>query len=89
MATTRLRMHDISAINYFLTPEEAQKFIQDICSHSDPNVNCMDASILLIKRSNSKYGPLINTTGINQHYPLILMHQTDMQVVARLRQHKL
>ncbi|HAD01498.1 MAG: C10 family peptidase [Parabacteroides sp.] len=53
--------HDISAINYFLTPEEAQKFIQDICSHSDPNVNCMDASILLIKRSNSKYGPLINT----------------------------
>lgn len=49
---------NLSAIRNFLPAAEAELFIQDICSHA---VDGMNSTVLLIKRSENQYGPLLAT----------------------------
>lgn len=49
---------NLSAIRNFLPADEADRFIQDICSHA---VDGMNSTVLLIKRSDNQYGPLLAT----------------------------
>lgn len=49
---------NLSAIRNFLPAAEADRFIQDICSHA---VDGMNSTVLLIKRSDNQYGPLLAT----------------------------
>lgn len=53
--------HNLDAIRYFLPSNEAELFIRDISSHTAEGVDCMQASILLIKRSNNQIGKLTKT----------------------------
>lgn len=54
--------HNLNMVNYFLGPEEGSKFIRDIVSQTPPGIDPMVESILLVKRDNFIYGPLLNTT---------------------------
>lgn len=55
--------HDFGAISYFFSPEESQGIIKDICSHTNPQYDCMESNMLLVKDEVTELciDPLIKT----------------------------
>ena len=41
--------------------ERGNGFITDICNHTPSQYDCMDVTLLLVKRTNDQFGPYINT----------------------------
>lgn len=61
--------HNLSAIRYFFPQEFAQGYLSDICEHTDPNYDCEQVNLLLIKRHPMQTtGPLLQTEW-HQEYP--------------------
>ena len=54
--------------------DRANGFINDICSHTPQEYDCMDVTLLLVKRTYHQYGPYIRDSW-NQYYP----YNTDSQ----------
>ena len=52
----------IPAANNQSAEDRANGFIRDICEHTPPQYDCMDVSLLLVKRTNEQFGPYIYTT---------------------------
>ena len=48
--------------------ERANGFIRDICDHTPQQYDCMDVTLLLVKRTNEQFGPHIYTAW-HQHAP--------------------
>ena len=48
--------------------DRANGFIRDICDHTPQQYDCMDVSLLLVKRTNEQFGPYISTAW-HQHAP--------------------
>lgn len=41
--------------------DRANGFINDICSRTPPQYDCMDVTLLLVKRTNESFGPFVTT----------------------------
>lgn len=48
--------------------ERANGFINDICGHTPSQYDCMDVTLLLVKRTSEQFGPFV-TTVWHQHDP--------------------
>lgn len=41
--------------------ERGNGFVRDICNHTPPQYDCMDVTLLLVKRTNDQYGQYLST----------------------------
>ena len=61
-------VHSLGAAPYLIQAaggktgeERANGFVRDICNHTPPQYDCMDVTLLLVKRTNDQFGPYIYT----------------------------
>lgn len=61
-------VHSLSAAPYLIpaangqtAEQRATGFVNDICMHTSPQYDCMDVTLLLVKRTYDEHGPYIQT----------------------------